>query len=154
MPRINKLKRDKAISALVAAGMAQSTAARYVRMLDLDSPLKDQIIGLAEDLPDLFGADDDTEDTDEPMTAREAAAARLRGSRVQDMAFRRPAQERPSSAPATAQEAAAHLRKNTGRNKPPTRQYIEPVRDINAATPAPAREPSASAKALAARLKG
>src|SRR4051812_1240808 len=53
---VNKIKRGKAVSALIASGMAPSTAARYVRMLDLDQPLAPQIAELAEDMADLFGA--------------------------------------------------------------------------------------------------
>lgn len=130
MPRINKIKRDKAIAALTAAGMAPSTAARYVRMLDLDSPLKDQIIALAEDLPDLFGdaTDDDAED-DEPMTAQEAKRARARGLHplLPERGEGTPAQrnahalgatrarpERPSTAPATARKAAEILTRGIG----------------------------------------
>ncbi|MFE3516664.1 hypothetical protein [Streptomyces sp. NPDC059166] len=133
MPRINKIKRDKAVAALVAAGMAPSTAARYVRMLDLDKPLAEQIAELAEDMADLFGAtdEDDTEDTDdEPMTAAEALRSRLSGGHRLRPARPEgsPAQQnaaalgatrarppRPTTAPATAQAAAARLRAGIGR---------------------------------------
>ncbi|PNG96572.1 hypothetical protein [Streptomyces malaysiensis] len=132
MPRINKIKRDKAIAALTAAGMAPSTAARYVRMLDLDSPLKDQVIALAEDLPDLFGdATDESGDTedDETMTAQEAKRARARGLHplLPERGEGTPAQrnahalgatktrpERPSTAPATARKAAEILTRGIG----------------------------------------
>lgn len=130
MPRINKIKRDKAIAALTAAGMAPSTAARYVRMLDLDSPLKDQIIALAEDLPDLFGDATDTgPEDDEPMTAQEAKRARARGLHplLPERGEGTPAQrnahalgatrarpERPSTAPATARKAAEILTRGIG----------------------------------------
>ncbi|MEW2425022.1 hypothetical protein AB0911_31305 [Streptomyces nigra] len=157
MPRINKIKRGRAVLALTQAGMAHSTAERYVRMLDLDAPLKDQIIALAEDLPDLFGDDTEDDGDDKPMTAREATAARLRGGseHIARKTFRRPAEERPSTAPATAQEAAAHLRKNSTRNTPPAQQWREPVRNINDGhASAPARPAHSSADRLAARLKG
>lgn len=156
---VNKIKRGKAVSALIASGMAPSTAARYVRMLDLDKPLAPQIAELAEDMADLFGAtdaDDSETDAEESMTAREAQAARLLGNseHLQRRTFRRTAQERPSTAPATAQEAAAHLLKNSGRNTPPTQRWVEPVRDINAGLKPQDREPSAGAKRIADRLRG
>jgi hypothetical protein len=163
MPRVNKIKRDKAISALRKAGMPSATAASLWRLLDLSQPLADQITALAEEDPELFGLDadgnplDDTsEEDDTPMTAREAQRARLKGNseHIQKRTFRRTATERPSQASKSAQEAAAHLRANTGRNTPPTRRYIEPLPDINAGTPATRREPGSSAQALAARLRG
>jgi hypothetical protein len=132
MPRINKIKRDKAIAALTAAGMAPSTAARYVRMLDLDKPLAPQIAELAEDMADLFGdaTDDDTgPEDDEPMTAQEAKRARARGLHplLPERGEGTPAQrnahalgasrarpERPSTAPATARKAAEILTRGIG----------------------------------------
>ena len=153
---VNKIKRGKAIAALTKAGMAQSTAERYVRMLDLDKPLAPQITELAEDMADLFGnvTDDDEDDTsDGSMTARETIAARLKGGseHMERKTFRREAQPRPSTAPATAREAAEHLTKNLTRNAPPVQKWREPVRDIN--TTLPTRERPASADALAARLR-
>ncbi|MFF1299976.1 MULTISPECIES: hypothetical protein [unclassified Streptomyces] len=134
MPRVNKIKRDKAVAALVAAGMAPSTAARYVRMLDLDSPLAPQITELAEDLSDLFGDATDTEDDSDqdetPMTAAEAKRSRIQGrhrlapSRAEGttpaernaaaLGASRTRTPRPSVAPATAQAAAARLRAGIG----------------------------------------
>lgn len=127
---VNKIKRGKAVSALIASGMAPSTAARYVRMLDLDKPLAPQIAELAEDMADLFGATD-TSDTDaeESMTAQEAKRARARGVHplLPDRGEGTPAQRnahalgatrtrtpRPSTAPATAQKVADVLRRGIG----------------------------------------
>jgi len=152
MARINKVQRDKAIAALKKAGAPAAVAASMWRLLELDESLDPQIAKLVEEDPELFATDTDEEP--ELMTHGEAVRARLAGSRVERMTFRRPAQERPSTAPATAREAAAHLLKNHSETPAPVRKYIEPVRDINAGTPATRREPSAAAQALAARLKG
>ncbi|MDX3522047.1 hypothetical protein [Streptomyces scabiei] len=155
MPRVNKLKRDKAISALITAGMDTATANSSWRLLDLDKPLKDQIVALAEEDPELFDATDDSDDDGTPMTAREAVAARAKGTaHLKGMVYRRKATPRPSTASKSAQEAAAHLVSNSKTSPPPSRKYIEPVRDINGGHKPLTREPSASAKALAARLKG
>jgi hypothetical protein len=112
--------------------MAPSTAARYVRMLDLDKPLAPQIAELAEDMADLFGdaTDDDTgPEDDEPMTAQEAKRARARGLHplLPERGEGTPAQrnahalgasrarpERPSTAPATARKAAEILTRGIG----------------------------------------
>ncbi|MEV6207023.1 hypothetical protein [Kitasatospora sp. NPDC051914] len=121
-------KTQKAIAALKKAGMAEPQAAKYVRALDLDQPLKAQIVELAEDMPDLFGLDTDTED-DEPMSAREAQLSRLRGRHVLapergsegSSAQRNAAAVTPrrtprrSTAPATAQAAAARLLRGVGK---------------------------------------
>ncbi|MFD8174998.1 hypothetical protein [Streptomyces sp. NPDC059709] len=131
---VNKIKRGKAILALTKAGMAHSTAERYVRMLDLDKPLAEQIAELAEDMADLFGSatdDDETGDTDEPMTAAQAVRARLSGRHrlaperpegqtpaernASALGAGRARPERPSTAPATAQKAAERLRAGIGK---------------------------------------
>lgn len=129
---VNKIKRDKAIAALVKAGMAPSTAARYVRMLDINEPLAPQIAELAEDLADLFdGSTDDNTEDEEPMTAAQAVRSRLSGRHRltperpegQSPAARNAAalgagrerKERPTTASAAAQAAAARLRTGIGR---------------------------------------
>ncbi|MGW5568484.1 hypothetical protein ACWEWD_34400 [Streptomyces tendae] len=134
---VNKIKRGKAIVALVKAGMAQSTAERYVRMLDIDKPLAPQIAELAEDMADLFGLDDEgnpapdeDDDTDEPMSPREALRSRLSGGHrlrparpegtpaqqaAAALGAGRARPERPTTAPATAQKAAERLRVGVGR---------------------------------------
>jgi hypothetical protein len=161
---VNKIKRGKAINALISAGMDSATANNLWRALDLDKPLKAQIVEFAKEDPELFGMnadgtpldneDEDDEDT-RPMTAKEAVAARARGTaHLKGMTYRRKATPRPSTASKSAQEAAAHLVSNSKTSPPPTRKYIEPVRDINGGHKPLTREPNASAKALAARLKG
>jgi hypothetical protein len=134
---VNKIKLGKGRSALVKAGMSAGAAAQYVRMLDLDEPLAPQITALAEDMPDLFGLDDEgnplpEEDADDetPMTPTEAKVARLSGrhrltpSRATGttpaernaaaLGALRERSARPSTAPATAQKAAERLRAGIG----------------------------------------
>lgn len=137
MARVNKIQRGKAIAALKKAGMSNAHAETYLKMLDLGEPLKPQIEELAEEMPDLFGLDDDGEpeedDADEddtPMTAREAQIARLRGRHpltpprptgttaaernAAALGALRERSARPSTAPATAQKAAERLRAGIG----------------------------------------
>lgn len=137
MPRVNKIKRDKAISALRKAGMDPSTAASLWKLLDLSAPLADQITALAEEDPELFGLDadgnplDDTSEEDtRPMTAREAQRARLSGrhrltpSRATGttpsernaaaLGALRERSAHTTTASATAQAAAARLRAGVG----------------------------------------
>ncbi|MDX3666968.1 hypothetical protein [Streptomyces europaeiscabiei] len=132
---VSKIKLGKARAALVRAGMSPGAAAQYVRMLDINEPLEPQIIALAEDMPDLFGLDDDEaedDDTDEPMTAAEAKLARIRGQHrlapsratgttpaernAAALGALRERSARPSTAPATAQAAAQRLRAGIGRS--------------------------------------
>lgn len=146
---IRKAKITKAQNALIKAGMPAALTKSAWRLLDLDKPLDEQIIALAEDDPELFEpAEDDSED-DTPAPVDKVARLRGEGN---PYVYRRPATARPSTASKAAQEAAAHLRPKD--NPPPTRQRWEPVRDINPGHKPLTREPSASAKALAARLKG
>ncbi|MXM65534.1 hypothetical protein GR925_19265 [Streptomyces sp. HUCO-GS316] len=162
MPRVNKIKRDKAISALRKAGMDPSTAASLWKLLDLSAPLADQITALAEEDPELFGLDadgnplDDSSDEDtRPMTRAEATAARLRGEHVEGMTYRSKGKERPSTAGKAAQENAAHLVENSKTSSPPARRwYADPPKGIPGNTAAPTRERSASAAALADKLRG
>lgn len=134
---VSKIKLGKARKALNAAGMDTATAAKYVRMLDLDEPLAPQITALAEEMPDLFGLDDEGNplpeedaDDDRPMTAQEAKVARARGrhrlalSRATGttpaernaaaLGALRERSARTSTAPATAQAVAARLRSGLG----------------------------------------
>lgn len=162
MPRINKIKRTKAIGALRKAGMSYENAVRHVSYLDLEEAFGPQIEELAEDFPDLFepATDEDdtdaTEDDDRPMTAHEAMMSRLRGEHIERKTYRRTAEERPSTASKAAQDAAAHLTQGLGNNKPPTRKwYTDGPRDLNANGSAqPPRQRPASADVLAAKLRG
>ncbi|WP_327747981.1 hypothetical protein [Streptomyces europaeiscabiei] len=132
---VNKIKFGRALKALKAAGMSSELAFRYVAMLDLDSPLKPQIVELAEEMPDMFGLDDTDTDEDEddtPMSAREAKVARLKGvhrlapsnatgttaaeRNAAALGALRERSPRPTSAPATAQKAADRLRSGVGRS--------------------------------------
>ncbi|MCL6738006.1 hypothetical protein [Streptomyces neyagawaensis] len=162
---VSKIKMSNARRALIEAGMSRTMARGALRLLDLSEPLKPQIVALAEEDPELFGLDadgnplpdDDDAEDDTPMTAREAVAARLKGGsqHIQRKTYRRTAEPRPSTASKSAQENAAHLRKNSTRNTPPAQQWREPVRDINAGHVAPAERPKdSSADRLANRLRG
>ncbi|WP_228900099.1 hypothetical protein [Streptomyces sp. DH1] len=154
---IDKAKRTKAIGALRKAGMSAENAVRHVKFLDLDEPFGPQIDELKDDFPTLFDKPkDDTapKDTDDkPMTAQEAKLSRLRGE-GNPYAFRRKAEPRPSTASKSAQEVAAHVRPKSKGNPPPVQKWREPVRDINGGHAPLTREPSASAKRLADRLRG
>lgn len=160
---VSKIKMSNARRALIQAGMSRTMARAGLKLLDLNEPLAPQIEALAEEDPELFGLDadgnpldDDTSDEDDedtrPMTVAEAKVARLRGTN-NPLVHKRPRTERPSTASKAAQEAAAHLRAHSKDNPPPTRKYIEPVRDINAGHKPDTRPRPASADALAARLR-
>ena len=158
---VNKAKRTKAIGALRKEGMSAENAVRHLKYLDMDEPFGPQIEELREDFPTLFEpATDDAEDKSKPTedakppTTMERKIAALRGENVQRQTFKRTATPRPSTASKAAQEAAAHLTKNTGKNLPPTQKWVAPVRDINAGLKPQTREPSTAAKQLADRLKG
>lgn len=160
---VSKIKMSNARRALIAAGMSRSMARAGLKLLDLNEPLGPQIEALAEEDPELFGLDadgnpldDSTDDEpdDKPMTTAERKLAALRGDNIQRQAFRREAEPRPSTASKSAQEAAAHLRKGVGNNKPPTRKWYDGgPRDINAGHKPDTRPRPASADALAARLR-
>ena len=152
-------KMSNARRALIKAGMSRSMARDSLDLLDLDKPIAPQIIALAEEEPELFGMDADGNpldkgDDDRPMTRNEAIAARLRGDHVEGMTYRSKARRGPVTQSKSAREAADHLVANHKDTPPPVRQYIEPVRDINAGHAPLTREPNSSARALAARLKG
>lgn len=78
---IRQSAKAKATNALVKAGMSPDIAPRYLRMLDLDQPLKAQIVELAEDMPDLFATEPEDDEANRPMTAREAQLSRLQSDR-------------------------------------------------------------------------
>jgi len=129
---IRKNKITRATNALLKAGMDPATANSVWRLLDLDSPLEAQIVALAEEDPELFeAADQDETEDDEPMTAAEAKRSRLQGRHrlapsraegttpaernAQALGAGRARPARTSTAPATAQKAAARLRAGIGR---------------------------------------
>jgi len=168
---VNKIKRGRALNALIKAGMDAALARATVSEIDLKKPFGPQIADLVEEDPELFGLDADgneieTEEEpaedDKPKTAREQIAARLMGKGasefVERKTYRRPADAvRPSNASKAAREAAAHLVKNSTRNTPPVRKWSESgPRDLNAngrATAAPPRQRPASADSIAAKLR-
>lgn len=156
---MDKIKRTKAIGALRKAGVSHENAVRILRhgYIDLDESFGPQIEELREDFPHYFEAapEDDTSEDGEPkpQTTMERKIARLRGV-DNPLVHRRPRTERPSTASASAQEAAAHLTKNSRPNTPPVQQWREPVRDINGDHKPLTREPNATAQQLAARLRG
>lgn len=157
MARIKKVQRDKAIAALKKAGAPAAVAASMWRLLDLEENLDPQIAELVEEDPELFASTATDEDDDTPeLTPAEVVRDRLRGGseHLERKAFRRPAEERPSTASKAAQEAAAHLLKNHSETPAPVRKYRDPVRNINDGHKPLTREPSAAAKSLADRLKG
>lgn len=160
MARINKVKRDKAIAALKKAGASTVVAASMWRLLDLDENLDPQIAELVEEDPEMFApdADEEPDDAERSMTVREATDARLKGNseHMVRKAYRRTAEPRPSTASKSAQEAAAHLRKNSTRNPPPVRKYIAELPDLNAHAKQFDRERPAnsSANKIADRLRG
>ncbi|MEW2311778.1 hypothetical protein AB0918_24580 [Streptomyces sp. NPDC006864] len=137
---VSKIKMSNARRALIQAGMSRTMARGALRLLDLNEPLKPQIEALAEEDPELFGLDadgnpldaaDDPDDDERPMTPAEAKRSRLQGrhrlapSRPDDgtpaarnaaaLGANRERSERKSTAPATAQAAAARLRAGVGR---------------------------------------
>lgn len=154
MARINKVQRDKAIAALKKAGAPAAVAASMWRLLDLDENLDQQIADLVEEDPELFASTEDEEPEDEPPTTQERKAARARGE-GNPYAFKRPAQPRPQpTATKSALEIAEFYQAGKPGNLPPVQKYMEPVRDINDGHKRLTREPSASVKRLADRLKG
>lgn len=130
MARINKVKRDKAIAALKKAGAPAAVATSAWRMLDLDADLDPQIAELVKEDSELFDSteDDDEPDDDTPMTVRETQIARLHGSHLARKTYRQPAQERKSTAPESAQKAAAHVRDGVNTSAPVNtpRYYSDP----------------------------
>lgn len=131
---VNKIKMGKAIAALRKAGMSSALAKKSWRFLDLDKPFDPQIAEFVEEDPELFGLDEDgnelpdeepEDEDDTPMTVREAQRARLKGgsAHLEKRTFRQPAQERKSTAPESAQKAAAHLREGHNDSAPNTPRY-------------------------------
>ncbi|WP_329332569.1 hypothetical protein OG866_07020 [Streptomyces sp. NBC_00663] len=133
---IRKNDVNKAISALVKAGMDQATAQSAWRLLDLSEPLAPQIAELAEEDPELFEpAEDDSDEDDTPMTPREAQRARMtgghrtaatnvvprkEGERAGDYVARvlvstkTPGSRTPSTASAAAHKTAASVKRYLG----------------------------------------
>ena len=131
---IRKNKITRAQNALIKAGMPAALTKSAWRLLDLDADLSPQIVALAEEDPELFeplDTEDDSEEDDTPMTPDEAKRARAQGRHrlapsraegstpaernAQALGAGRARPERPSTAPATAQKAAARLRAGIGR---------------------------------------
>ncbi|MFM9543383.1 hypothetical protein ACKI1I_35760 [Streptomyces turgidiscabies] len=159
------IKRTKAIGALRKAGASHENAVRIIRhgYLDLEEPFGPQIEEIAEDFPQYFESATDTDDKpaddtepsdDKPMTTMERKIARLKGTDNPYVYKGEPRAERPPTASKSAQKNAEHLRSHSKTAPPPSRKWIEPVRDINAGHTPRTNEPSTRAQEIAAKLRG